>query len=61
LIFAVQQNSNLDNETQSAGMFSGLFSIRYMATKHFDVYGRVEVYHDPDGFYPEYLPMMRII
>ncbi|MBK8551129.1 MAG: outer membrane beta-barrel protein [Ignavibacteria bacterium] len=47
--FGSQQNSSLDNLSESAWMESGIFAISYQAAKKFNVYGRGEVYNDPNG------------
>ncbi|MEO8399477.1 MAG: outer membrane beta-barrel protein [Ignavibacteriaceae bacterium] len=47
--FCVQGNSDLSDSKKSATMFSGVFAIRYALIKKFAVYGRGEVYNDPDG------------
>ncbi|MCB0728477.1 MAG: outer membrane beta-barrel protein [Ignavibacteriae bacterium] len=47
--FAFQENSKLSNLSEAAWMESGLFALSYQAGKQINVYGRAEVYNDPDG------------
>lgn len=47
--FGFQQNSDLTNLKKSASMWSGIFAMSYQAAKKFAIYGRGEVYRDPDG------------
>jgi hypothetical protein len=44
-----QQNAANGGTELTGTLVSGVFVIRFMAAKKFDVYGRVEGYYDPDG------------
>ena len=48
--FCLQQNSLLKNLTKYANMFSGVASIKYGLTEKFSIYGRAEIFNDPNGF-----------
>jgi opacity protein-like surface antigen len=48
--FYIQQNSKLTAENKSATMYSALATVKYQWNNRFAIYGRVEVFHDPDGF-----------
>jgi hypothetical protein len=47
--FAFQQNSVITDLNKTASMESGILSMSYQAAKKIDVYGRGEIYNDPDG------------
>jgi len=47
--FCVQQNSDIQTQSKEAHMFSGLATLKYQCTKKYAVYGRFEVFNDPDG------------
>jgi hypothetical protein len=48
--FCLQQNSKLKDPTKWANMASGVGSIKYSFKDNFSIYGRVEIFNDPDGF-----------
>jgi len=48
--YCLQQNSDLATGTRSAGMFTALATAKYLWTKRFAVYGRAEIFNDPDGY-----------
>ncbi len=47
--FCMQQNSDLQSGTESATMWSALATLKYQAAKRCAVYGRAEVFSDPNG------------
>jgi Putative beta-barrel porin-2, OmpL-like. bbp2 len=48
--FAMQENSDIATSKKRASMFSGVLGVKYQATEKFAVYGRGEIFNDPDGF-----------
>ena len=48
--YCIQQNSDLATGTKNAGMYSGLATAKYQWTVKFAIYGRGEIFSDPDGF-----------
>ncbi len=46
---AVQQHSDIVDQNHSAKLLSGVLSIKVKTANHFSVYGRGELYHDPQG------------
>jgi putative OmpL-like beta-barrel porin-2 len=48
--YCVQQNADIATGKKMAAMFSGLATIKYLWTSKFAIYGRGEVFNDPDGF-----------
>ena len=48
--FCLQQNSLLKDLNKYANMYSGVASIKYGLSEKFSVYGRAEIFYDPDGF-----------
>ncbi|MBA3649042.1 MAG: outer membrane beta-barrel protein [Chitinophagales bacterium] len=46
---AVQQHGDLKNAEKSASYASALLALRYQAVNRFGIYGRGEVFHDPQG------------
>jgi hypothetical protein len=50
LDYAIQQNSNYTNPKESAAMYSGVLGLKYQMKKQFAIYGRGEMFNDPEGF-----------
>lgn len=48
--YCLQQNSDLATGSRSAGMFTALATCKYLWTKRFAIYGRGEIFNDPDGY-----------
>jgi hypothetical protein len=48
--YCLQQNSDLATGSKTASMYSGLATVKYQWTGKFAVYGRGEVFSDPDGY-----------
>jgi len=48
--YFLQQNSDLSQQKLYASMYTALASLKYQWTKQFAVYGRGEIFHDPNGF-----------
>jgi putative OmpL-like beta-barrel porin-2 len=48
--FAWQENSDIEDPGKSAAMFSGVLGLKYQATNMFAIYGRGEIFNDPEGF-----------
>ncbi len=47
--FCLQKNSDLATGTKTASMFSALATLRYQLLQRFAIYGRGEIFHDPNG------------
>lgn len=50
LDYAIQQHSNYTNPKESAAMYSGVLGLKYQMQKQFAIYGRGEMFNDPEGF-----------
>lgn len=48
--YCLQQNADIATETKTASMFSALATIRYQCANKLAVYGRGEIFEDPQGF-----------
>ncbi len=48
--YCMQQNSDLATGTKTATMYSALATAKYQWTSKFSVYGRGEIFQDPDGY-----------
>lgn len=48
--FGIQRNSDIVIPHKTASMYSGLTTIKYQFIKWLAVYGRGEIFHDPNGF-----------
>ncbi len=47
--FCMQQNSDLAKGTEAASAYSALATLRYQLKNRFAIYGRGEMFNDPDG------------
>lgn len=48
--YCMQNNANITDPTKSATMYSGVLGLRYQLKKQYAVYGRGELFNDPEGF-----------
>jgi hypothetical protein len=48
--YCMQENSDLNDANNTATMFSGVLSLKYQHTDKAAIYGRGEIFNDPDGF-----------
>jgi len=48
--YCIQQNSDVETGTKSATMYTGLATARYQLRSKFAIYGRGEIFSDPNGF-----------
>ncbi len=48
--YCMQQHASITNSNNSASMYSGVFSLKYLCCKKTSVYAREEIFNDEDGF-----------
>ena len=48
--FCIQENSKINDKTKSATMSSGVLGLKYQLNEKIGIYGREELFNDPDGF-----------
>ncbi len=48
--YCMQEHSSLEDQNKMGSMYSGIFSVKYSFSPQFSIYGRGEVFDDPDGF-----------
>lgn len=48
--YALQQNSGISYPNKTASMYSGVLGLKYLLKKQFAIYGRGELFNDPNGF-----------
>ncbi|MCW3085932.1 MAG: hypothetical protein JWP12_3298 [Bacteroidetes bacterium] len=48
--YGIQQHSAINDPKKSAAMYSGVASLKYELVNRFSIYGRGEVFNDPQGF-----------
>ncbi|MCW3123448.1 MAG: hypothetical protein JWQ38_2940 [Flavipsychrobacter sp.] len=48
--YCIQQNADAATGTKQASMYSALATLKYQCTNKFAIYGRGEIFQDPDGY-----------